>query len=188
MAWVRLDDNIAQHPKITSVDPIAAYLWIVSIAFASRFLSNGFIPASSVASLSHIRYVRKYARQLVKARLWDEVDGGFQIHDYHDFNLTADEVKEKRRLDAARKVSERNPHGVPTESARRPRARARDPIPSHPIPVSNTKNKQVPPVGVSTTSSPNGNGADRDARTPIERVVAGLKDKPGGRKFHGRFR
>lgn len=51
-----------------------------------------------------------------------------------------------------------------------------------------TKNKLTVNPGAQSTSGANGNGAERDPRTPIERVVAGLKDKPGGRKFHGRFR
>lgn len=34
--------------------------------------------------------------KLVAVGLWDRVDGGYQIHDYHDYNYTAAEVKARR--------------------------------------------------------------------------------------------
>ena len=47
-------------------------------------------------------------------RLWRKVRGGYQIHDYHQWNPKAAVVKEKRELDRQRKAQARgaNPKGV----------------------------------------------------------------------------
>lgn len=155
MAWIRLDDQIAQHPKLTACSPSACWLWVTSLSFATRFLTNGFIPHSSLPSLSHLRFVQRYARELVKARLWEECENGFQIHDYLDFNLTAAEVHERRQHDKSRK----HPTGIPRESSRNPSlARARShPIPSHPKKISNLKDL-AKLEDVAATTGANGNG------------------------------
>lgn len=133
MSWVRLDDQIAHHPKVTKCSPTACWLWVTAIGFSQKFLTDGFIPSTSIPALSHVKHPGFYIRELVKARLLDIVDGGYQIHDYLDWNQTATHVKQRREADRVRKESARIPRGQTTESARSPqsvlaRAPASNPI------------------------------------------------------------
>ena len=40
---------------------------------------------------------------MVRSGLWHRVPQGYQIHDFHDLNFTADEVKARRERDRRRK-------------------------------------------------------------------------------------
>lgn len=149
-------------------------MYVTCIGFAQKFLTNGFLPASSLSSLSHVRRPLQSIKQLVKAGLLEQTTGGYQIHDYLEFNDSAEVVKQKREVDRVRKESERSPKGIRPESARNPsgvlaRAPASHPIPS--LEEERKNNKLVRDAGVSTTSSArtgNGNGgSDTRSRRPI---------------------
>lgn len=129
LAWIRLDDQIAHHPKFLKAGPVASWLWVTCVGYAQKFLTDGFIPTEALPTLGTVSETAIHAATLVQVGLLEPVDGGFQIHDYLEFNDAASVVKEKRRLDRVRKESERNPNGIrPVSSRARPR-----PIPSHPI-------------------------------------------------------
>jgi hypothetical protein len=79
---------------------------------------------------------------------------GYQVHDYLDFNDSAETVRKKREEDRRRKLSERNPAGIQPESERNPtgvlaRAPASHPIPSY---KEQSKNKLVREDSPHTTS------------------------------------
>ena len=120
MAWIRLDDQIAHHPKILQVG-LSAWFYVGCIAFAQRFLTDGFIPEAAIASLcGGIEKPNVHIKKLVKARLLDRKPGGYQVHDYLEFNESSASVKRRREEDRKRKTSHRNPTGIPPESNRTP--------------------------------------------------------------------
>lgn len=170
MAWIRLDDQIAHHPKFLKAGPTASWLWVNCLGFAQKFLTNGFIPAESLPTLGTVDDPKQQAEKLVKVGLLDKVSGGYQIHDYLDFNEHSDEVKKRRKSDRDRK---RNPVGIQSDSARIPDAsRAR--VPSHPIPSvadpksSDPYNKLVTTDVASLKANGNGsNGTNMRSRHPI---------------------
>lgn len=168
MAWIRLDDQIAHHPKFLKAGPVASWLWVCCIGYSQKFLTNGFIPAEALPTLGTVADADKLVQKLVDIGLMELATDGYQIHHYLDFNEHAEEVKRRRHQDRVRKESSRNPAGIQPESARIPSAsRARDPIPSVPIPkISNRNNKQSTDACVSTTSEKhsNGNGGGRSKR------------------------
>lgn len=60
---------------------------------------DGFIPDEIVSLLFPIRAANKLASKLVDVGLWERCDGGYRIHDYHDYQPTAEqaaEISEKR--------------------------------------------------------------------------------------------
>ncbi len=134
MAWIRLDDQIGHHPKFLKAG-VASWLYVCCIGFAQKFLTDGFIPNEAIATLSGgVQRPLNYIKTLVKVGLLERVPGGYQVHDYLDFNDSAETVRRKRELDRKRKMSERTAHGIPSESERIPRVvLARAPA-SHPIP------------------------------------------------------
>lgn len=152
MSWVKHDDNTAHHPKVTSVPLAARWVWFASTCYASRHLTDGFIPRNALKLVTP-EATPAIAAVLVHAGLWDAVDDGWHVHDFLDFQPSAATIKAKRDADRRRKESNGNsrgekhdrPQGIRAESDRIPkRSRARDPVPSRPVPE-NTRTS-APPV------------------------------------------
>ena len=103
MAWIRLDDQIAHHPKLTKCSPSACWLYVTCIAFSQKFLTDGFIPKESIVTLGHVRRPQQCVNELVANRLLEVVSGGYQIHDYLVYNSSASEIRADREWDRFRK-------------------------------------------------------------------------------------
>jgi hypothetical protein len=97
MAWIRLDDQLAHHPKFVKAGAVAAWLWVCGQSYCGRYLTDGFIPCDALSSLGTVAKPEREAARLVAAGLWDSVDGGWQIHDYHDYQPTRVEVERRRK-------------------------------------------------------------------------------------------
>jgi len=105
MAWIKLDDQIAHHPKFTAAGPVASWLFIGGLAYCARFLTDGHIPASALPTLGNVPTPAKHAATLVKVGLWEKAPDGYRIHDYLDYQPTREEVerrREERRLAGSR--------------------------------------------------------------------------------------
>lgn len=96
MVWIKLDDQIAHHPKFMAAGPVASWLWVCGNGYCNKFLTDGFIPTAAVRTLGGVANALKVAEVLVAVKLWERVEGGFTVHDFHDHNPTAAEVKAKR--------------------------------------------------------------------------------------------
>ena len=96
MPWFKVDDSFDMHTKAVRAGNAALGLWVRCGAYCARHLTDGFI-AAEVVKL----YGRPVdARALVAAGLWEAVEGGYRMHDYHDYNPTAKAVHDDR--DAAK--------------------------------------------------------------------------------------
>jgi hypothetical protein len=102
MAWVKLDDQMPEHPKVEDLSDRAFRVYIEGIAYCSRTLSDGRIPASKVKKLGG---TPKVVQELVEARLWHANGVGFMVNDYLKYNPSKATV-EKRRTDSARRLRE----------------------------------------------------------------------------------
>lgn len=137
--WSRVDDNLPHHPKFIRAGPVASWLWVCGNCYCNRYLTDGFIAHEVLSTLGQVPAVKAQAARLVLVGLWNAVDGGYRVHDFHDQNPTAASVKAKREADRNRKrlaeESARNPSGIAMESPGIPELPARAiPVPSHPIP------------------------------------------------------
>src|SRR4051812_44412930 len=97
MVWVRLADDFTDHPKIVAAGPLAGWLWTCGLAYANRYLTDGFIPTAQVRRLADVEDAFGLAARLVEVGLWERAEGGFQIHDYHTYQPTAEDVKRERQ-------------------------------------------------------------------------------------------
>lgn len=113
MPWVRLDEEFPDHPKVSAAGPLAGWLHVCGLAYCNRYLTDGFVPHGQVPKLADFEgiYVdtqpnvggidspspRMIAELLVAHGLWDEVDGGYRIHDFFDYQPSRAEVEEARR-------------------------------------------------------------------------------------------
>jgi len=144
MTWVLVDDKVRNHPKVLAAGPLAAWQWVAGLGYASEFLTDGFIPKAALRALvpnQPHKTTLRLAEVLVDVGLWERADGGYRIHDYHDYQPTAARVREKRDAAKARKDAwkERTQNANGTRSSGVPNASGtrleQAPIPSHPIPT-----------------------------------------------------
>jgi hypothetical protein len=107
MAWVRIDDGFPDHPKALQAGPMACWLYVCGIAYANRYLTDGFIPERQVHRLIDAKKPEVLTAALVDAGLWEVSEGGYQIHDYLDYQsssekVTADREATRKRVEAYR--------------------------------------------------------------------------------------
>ena len=120
VAWVKIDDHFDEHPKLAAVGPIGWGVWLAGLAYANRNLTDGFIPhaiAEGIGGRWRVRIPQGDGREqvwrinrssgmhgedlesewiaalLVQERLWEEVPGGYLIHDYADYQPTREEAQ-----------------------------------------------------------------------------------------------
>jgi len=121
MSWVKIDDRAPEHRKQLAAGAVASWLWVCGLAYANRQPArDGFVPTAVLPMLYPIPGVAKQAERLVDAGLWERVDGGFQIHDYLDFQPSRTEVEQA----SARKAAAGRVGGRKSGEARRSRSEA----------------------------------------------------------------
>lgn len=124
--WVKLDDGFVDHPKIARVGAVGAWLQLQALCYANRNLTDGFVPWG--VARSFVARGQDYTDEadrcwslaltcgmqgrdleemdwpavLVAAGIWELVPGGYQIHDYKDYQPTKVQVLAHRRKHAAR--------------------------------------------------------------------------------------
>ena len=99
MPWVKLDDRFPDHPKTLSLGDdydSCVTLHIRGLCYCAANLTDGFIPSRVFRG-----YERECAR-LVEVGLWDEAEGGFEIHDYLDYNPSRDDALASRKSHSER--------------------------------------------------------------------------------------
>lgn len=102
--WVRLDTNIWGNPKILSLiregkyRPVAVYLF--GLAYSGGQGNEGFIPE---IALKVIHGSRNDAQILTTFGLWEAVPGGWNVHDWHEYQASNDTLalRSKRAQAAA---------------------------------------------------------------------------------------
>lgn len=107
MPWVKIDDRAPQHPKLISVSLAARWYWLTSLCYAAQYLTNGLLTEQAAYSLGSTSLItRKQTKdciaELLRVRLWEETDGGYVIHDYLDYNPSADATRQRRTADKER--------------------------------------------------------------------------------------
>jgi hypothetical protein len=114
MAWVRLDDQFADHPKIAAAGPVAGWVYVSGLCYAARYLTDGFVPET--IALRFAGSSPEILANLVECSLFDRVNGGYLIHDFLEYNPPASKVKAEREAAKARMQRKNAPkHGVSDE-------------------------------------------------------------------------
>lgn len=114
--WSKLDDGFPDHPKVLAAGPLASWLYVCGVCYCNRLLTDGFIPLGQVRKLADVPDAMLLADTLVGVGLWERTTDGYKVHDFHDINPTADEVRAKReevsraRSEAGRKGMESRWH------------------------------------------------------------------------------
>ncbi|WP_313673254.1 hypothetical protein [Mycolicibacterium sp.] len=97
LKWIRIDTQMFENPKLLYLKEDKQFRAIVvhleGMAYSGRHALAGFIPK---AALRVLGAVATDANRLVKAGLWDLAPGGWQIHDWDDYQLSADDMAKRR--------------------------------------------------------------------------------------------
>lgn len=104
MAWARLNDGIFDHPKCIDAGEDATNLFVRSIVWCSKQLTDGRIPKAALRVLTQRRDADALAAKLLEVGLWEDRDGAWWVHDFLDYNPSRESV-EGRRADVSAKRS-----------------------------------------------------------------------------------
>lgn len=110
MPWGRLDDKANGNAKLLALSDSAWRMWGCGLIYCQDNLTDGFIAEHAISAFG----VRAKNKELVAAELcrslvpnkgplWHKVEGGFQVHDYLDWNDSREEVLRERKLVKDRK-------------------------------------------------------------------------------------
>jgi len=104
MAWARIDDKFLDNPKVRKAGKEATYLYVSGLVYSSNQLTEGYISDEALGLVAYkgfIKNERTHAATLVECELWDRIEGGYQIHDYLEYNPTKEQIEEARAKKAA---------------------------------------------------------------------------------------
>lgn len=137
MTWTKVDDSFADHPKVMALGRdriVGVGLWTAAACYCSRHLTDGFVPTAAAEGFGHGRVWGR----LVEVGLVDRVTGGYQLHDWLDYNPPRDKVLRDRQEAKDRMRRNRSPEVQPNNE--RTSGEVQDvfadpvPVPSRPVP------------------------------------------------------
>lgn len=101
MPYLNLDDHFAEHPKVDALSAGAFRLHVSGLCYCAMNLTDGFIETRRVTRLMP-EYDKAYLCELLEAAMWIERPGGYDVHDYLDWNKSKAWWDDKREADAKR--------------------------------------------------------------------------------------
>jgi len=185
MAWARIDDKFLDNPKVRKAGKDATYLYVSGLIYSSNQLTEGFISDEALGLVAYKGFIKNeltHASILVECELWDRVEGGYQIHDYLDYNPTKEQIEEARAKKQAagskgaqsRWQTDSKPIAsaiaTPSKTDSKPIANLCDTDginPSHPIPLKSNTKKSINP-----SSSLTEKGDDDDVYFGFDSIAA----------------
>lgn len=159
MPWLKLDDEMGEHRKTKRVlrtgglQGLAAFgLHSLGLLYSARYLTDGHVERDMVDETMDLARVRERDRSSVISALeagtermpalWvPAADGGWEIHDYLEYNPTRADVIAQRKRDAERKARGRKAQAegdVRPDTGRTDaglRAVSDGPVPTRPVPT-----------------------------------------------------
>lgn len=105
--FFRGDDDVCEHRKFKRAGVEATGLFWLSVAYASKYLTDGHVDPDYLEDRVPSKAKRDKLIQALLDNALFERNGndGYVIHDFHDYNPTAAEVRARRmaRAEAGRK-------------------------------------------------------------------------------------
>jgi hypothetical protein len=162
MPWVKLDDAFPENDKISALADRSFRLHVTALCYCARNLTDGIVTPRTLKIILAVlgwSNARRNIVELVAANLWIPAGDGHELKDFHDYNPSAAEVKEQRRLNADRQRRHREARNAVTNALR-------DDVTND---VSNAPpSRPVPSRGLALLESPT---RDADDEGTIENLV-----------------
>lgn len=90
MTWFKIDDSFYDHPKVFDAPDCAVALWTRAGTWSARNRTDGVVPAGMPARFCDDP--DRAVKELVQRGLWSRTRGGYQFHDWHDYQPTREEA------------------------------------------------------------------------------------------------
>ena len=142
MPFFQVDDQFHSHPKTAWLSDGAVALWTRAGSHCAAYLTDGFVDEDTVRRLGG---KPRAVEQLLTIKaphtspLWFRVEGGYQFHDWDQYQPTSAEVKENRRKARERMKAVRANKGRTFDSSSHD-VRVAQSSPSQSIPVNRLNN------------------------------------------------
>lgn len=99
MAWAKIDDQWFANRKVVPLSLAARGLWTTVLAWTCA-QRTPIVPGHMPGFLCGVQFIDTEVKELVDAGLWHEVDGGWEIHDWAEYQ---DRSLSEKRAEAGRK-------------------------------------------------------------------------------------
>ncbi|MFI9204017.1 hypothetical protein [Streptomyces sp. NPDC053048] len=123
---MRLDDRFPSHRKVATLSDRAFRLHVSALCWCAANLTDGRISDKELRLVAHVRGMKATARQLEDAGLWVRDEDGWAIHDFHDYQPSAEHVRAERERNAARQKRFRDRKAEKAAAPRQPEEQPRD--------------------------------------------------------------
>lgn len=112
--WTKIDDHCMRNRKVRAVGPQAALLYLVGLFHCSETLSDGVISDDDLDLIAPVAWIKPADLPGAVARLlqplpghspfglWERIEGGYRVHDFLEFNPSAEKVRAERRKNSER--------------------------------------------------------------------------------------
>lgn len=169
MPWFKVDDQLAFNAKVVAAGNSAIGLWARAGSWSSAQLTDGFIPTHMANAMANPMANPCDPDALVIAGLWDVVEGGYQFHDWADFQPSAEAEREKRkaRSQAGRKGAEAR-WGGKTDGKSHSK--------SHGKPIANECDRNAPSRPVPSNAEAKASSSDVDTPDPGTQFSPDIED------------
>jgi hypothetical protein len=111
--WIRIEDTMPEHPKFLKAGPRASWLFISTLCWSARLLTDGQVPAEAFPRIMPEPDIADLVALLVEVGLLDQTDDGYQIHNYEQYQRTRAQVEEDRDKNRRRQQRVRKPDVTP---------------------------------------------------------------------------
>ncbi|MSS45305.1 hypothetical protein FYJ43_04435 [Cutibacterium sp. WCA-380-WT-3A] len=119
MSWFKVDDTFPLNPKVLACPLEALGLWVTAGAWCAQQLTDGYVPK---AVLPMLRSNEANASILLQAGLWERVEGGYQFHDWNEYQPSSSAVRERRKQTSAKRSEAGRKGGMKSGVTRRNKA------------------------------------------------------------------
>lgn len=107
MPYLNADDQLCWHHKTVAAGNAAMGLWVRCGSWSAGQKKDGFVPEDVAKAVGKPTEISA----LIRAGYWEPVEGGYQMHDFSDHNITAAESLElsRKRAEAGSRGGRRRP-------------------------------------------------------------------------------
>lgn len=111
MTWARLDDRFHSHRKVVKawkLNRASVGLHVLALTYTCGHELNGHVDPEFVETmLPKLGERERAVSALVQAGLWKADGDGWLVHDFLDYNQSAEDLRDKRNKEASRKAAAR---------------------------------------------------------------------------------
>lgn len=107
--WVRLSTGFYRHPKALAAGPNGRNLYVAALAWCGEYNTDGHIHSYVLQTLAvdagiPVDEAGAITDRLVEVRLWSRTPDGWRIHDWSEWQTTAEERDAKLTAERERKA------------------------------------------------------------------------------------